>query len=655
MTSLTELEVSQPAEQRQEAELLTRPRGRGTFRRVFRRPSTAFAGIVIVVMFVVALTSEFLAPYDPAAKDFDAVLEGPSRAHLLGTDKFGADILSQLIAGTRVTLIVSLGSVGLAILIGVPFGLLLGYKGGWWDRLGARLMDISDALPGMLVAFAVIAILGRGLGNIVVAIGLVFCMSLARMTRAVTLVEREKEFVDAAKVSGLRAPTILFREILPNLVVPLTAQASIMLGSAIIVESTLSFLNIGIDGASWGGMLSDATEQLNQHPWMAFPPGVAIVVAVLSFNLVANGISDVMGGTSQGVMSRASRTATLTARKISDERSLPDEEMFEPGALLEVRGVTVGLHRADGGPVPIVENAWLSIRPGEVLGLLGESGSGKSMLARSMLGLLRPPTFLAGGSVLLDGEVISPRRESAMGSIRGRQIAAVFQNPASALSPVHTIGRQISEPLRLHFGLTRNEARARAVELLDRVGVEHPERRLDDYPHQFSGGMAQRVAIAMALAAEPKVLIADEATSALDVTTQAQVLDLLLELRDSTGMSILLITHDLGVVAETCDRAAVMYAGQIVEVGDVRSLFDRPRHPYTAALLEANPALDHHVVGRRPVIAGRVPPPGEWPAGCHFAGRCRFAAAECTSAPVAFVDGVRCVRTEALVQEVGVG
>jgi oligopeptide/dipeptide ABC transporter ATP-binding protein len=277
------------------------------------------------------------------------------------------------------------------------------------------------------------------------------------------------------------------------------------------------------------------------------------------------------------------------------------------------------------------------------------------MLARSMLGLLRTPTFLAAGTVLLNGEVISPRPESEMVSIRGRQIAAVFQNPASALSPVHTIGRQISEPLRIHFDLSRKAARERACELLDRVGVEHPQRRLDDYPHQFSGGMAQRVAIAMALAAEPKVLIADEATSALDVTTQAQVLDLLLTLRDSMGMSLLLITHDLGVVAETCDRAAVMYAGQIVEVDDVRTLFDRPRHPYTAALLEANPALDHHVVGRRPVIAGRVPPPGEWPSGCHFAGRCQYASEECSRAPVPFVEGVRCVRSGAFAKEVEVG
>lgn len=665
---MTMLESTASESARDEGASAVRRRGRGTVRRIFRRPSTAAAAAVIGLMVLVALTADLIAPYDPADKDFGAVLEGPSGRHWLGTDEFGHDILSQLIAGSRVTLIVSLGSVGLAMLIGVPFGLLIGYKGGWWDRLGSRAMDISDALPGLLVAFAVITILGRELQNVVIAIAIVFCMGLARMTRAVTLVEREKEFVDAARVSGLSAPTILFREILPNLVAPLTAQASIMLGSAIIIESTLSFLNIGIEEASWGGMLSAATEQLNQHPWMAFPPGVAIVVTVLSLNLVANGIGDVVGGSSQGVLRRRSagrallvRSAPATATSAAnttgdvagDVAGLPDG--FEPGGVVELRGVTIGLNRPHDGPVPIVENAWLSVRPGEVLGLLGESGSGKSMLARSMLGLLRQPTFLAGGAVLLDGEDLATKSDAEMQRIRGRRIAAVFQNPQSALSPVHTIGRQISEPLRIHLGMSRQQARRRAVELLDQVGVENPERRLDDYPHQFSGGMAQRVAIAMALAAEPAVLIADEATSALDVTTQAQVLDLLLELRDSMNMSILMITHDLGVVAETCDRAAVMYAGQIVEVGDVRTLFDRPRHPYTAALLEANPALDHHTVGRRPVIAGRVPPPGQWPSGCHFAGRCQHAADACREAPVPFVDGVRCVRPDVLRQEVSVG
>jgi ABC-type multidrug transport system fused ATPase/permease subunit len=223
-----------------------------------------------------------------------------------------------------------------------------------------------------------------------------------------------------------------------------------MLGSAIMIESTLSFLNIGIEEASWGGMLSAATEQLNQHPWMAFPPGVAIVVAVLSFNLVANGISDVVGGTSQGVMGSSSLPALGSPGEISDG-SQPDDETLEPGALVEVRGVTIGLHRADGGPVPIVENAWLSIRPGEVLGLLGESGSGKSMLARSMLGLLRQPTFLAGGTVLLDGEVISDRSDTEMQRSRTQDRRRVPEPVLRAVARPHhrpADQRTAAHPLR---------------------------------------------------------------------------------------------------------------------------------------------------------------------------------------------------------------
>jgi ABC-type dipeptide/oligopeptide/nickel transport system ATPase component/ABC-type dipeptide/oligopeptide/nickel transport system permease subunit len=580
--------------------------GRSVLRRVFRRGSTLCAAGFILVLLVCAVFAGLLAPFHPDETNYGAILEGPSIDHLLGTDQYGRDTLSRLIFGVRVTMAVSLGAVSLAILIGVSLGLLLGYRGGWWDRIGSRAMDVSDSLPGILVAFAVIAVLGRGLVNVVVAVALVFCMNLARMTRAVTLAEREKGYVDAAVVSGLRGPEIIFRQILPNLVVPLTAQASILLGTAIIIESTLSFLNIGVEAASWGGMLSSASSELTRTPFLAIPPGLAIVVSVLAFNVVANGISDVVGGTSVGVLSRPTPSSSVASTSTCSEEPALDRASFRPGSLLEVRGVTVEVARPDGS-VPIVEDAWLSIGNGEVLGLLGESGSGKSMLARSILGLLPPPTYLAAGSVSLDGQEIAHRNERQFREFRGSQIAAVFQNPSTALSPVHTVGRQLTEPLRIHLGMSRSQAWKRAGELLDQVGVEDPHGRLHNYPHEFSGGMAQRVAIAMALAADPKVLIADEATSALDVTTQAQVLDLLMELRASLDMSILMITHDLGVVAETCDRAAVMYAGQIVEVAEVEALFDAPQHPYTSALLASNPSLDHSTVGRRPVIGGTGP------------------------------------------------
>ncbi len=642
--------VADPAAQVSEQEV-TAARRTGTFGRIFRRPSAAVALAFVVLLVLVAVFAGPLAPFDPDDKNITSALEGPSGEHWLGTDDFGQDVLSRIMAGTRIALAVSLGSVAVAALIGVPYGLLLGYMGGWVDRIGSRVIDMSDALPGLLVALALIAAFGRGLWSVVFAIGIVFCMAIARLTRAVTLAERNKEYVDAARVSGLRPPEILFRQILPNLIAPLTAQASLMLGAAMIIETTLSFLDVGVEGVSWGGLISAGADELRRHPFLLVPPGAAVILSVLAFNFVANGISDVLAGTSLGSLrSKACPSAAQLEPSASHAKPLLADGSFRPDGVLEIRGVTVALPRPGQDPVPLVEHTWLSIERGEVLGLLGETGSGKSMLARAVLGLLPRPTYLSAGSVILDGAEISGLPERELRGVRGREISAVFQNPTTALSPVHTVCRQVSEPLRIHLGLSRSEARDRTVELLELVGVEDAASRIEDYPHQFSGGMAQRVAIAMALAAEPKLLIADEATSALDTTTQAQVLDLLLELRDSMNMAVLIITHDLGVVAETCDRVAVMYAGQIVEVNDVTSLFDTPRHPYTAALLQANPAADQASAGRRPTIAGRVPPPGEWPSGCHFANRCSFAQPACSEQPVLFVDGVRCLRSEELAQ-----
>ncbi|OLT31121.1 hypothetical protein BJF79_08985 [Actinomadura sp. CNU-125] len=622
-------------------------------RRAARRPLAFGAGAFLLLLVAAAAAAPLIAPHDPLAQNYDALLRGPSAEHLLGTDELGRDTLSRLLYGARVALLVAFGSVGVAMLIGVPLGLLLGYLGGWWDRIGSRAMDVSDALPGMLLGFAVIAVLGRGMGTLMLAIGLIFCMSFARMTRAVTLAEREKVYLDAARVAGLGTPEIMFRQVLPNLAGPLVVQAAVYMGAAIGVESALSFLGLGLEASepSWGGMLSVAATEQARQPFLPFPPGLAIVVTVLAFNFVSDGIGDALAG---GRTKPARRRKAVLAKAPVPKAVPADvaaEAGAEGGAVLEVRDVTVELERPGKEPVPLVQDARLTVGRAEMVGLVGESGSGKSMLARAVLGLLPPATRLAAGSVRLDGREIAGLPEKALRDVRGRGVSVVFQDPMTALSPVHTIGRQVTEPLRVHFGLSKAAARDRAAELLHRVGVENPKGRLDDYPHQFSGGMAQRVAIAIALAARPRLLIADEATSALDVTTQSQVIDLLLGLRDELDMAVLLITHDLGVVAESCDRAAVMYAGQIVETGPVRELFDRPRHPYTAALLAADPSGEAEA-DRLPTIPGGVPLAGEWPAGCRFANRCAFAREDCGTRPVPIVGDVRCLRAEELTLEV---
>ncbi len=289
--------------------------------------------------------------------------------------------------------------------------------------------------------------------------------------------------------------------------------------------------------------------------------------------------------------------------------------------ILSVRNLRTTF-RTDGGEFAAVDDVSFDIAPGEALGVVGESGSGKSVLALSILGLLPdPPARIAGGSIHFEGQELVGLSKNALRRHRGAAIGMIFQEPMTSLNPVFSIGNQIIEAIRTHEPLSERAARTRAIELLGRVGISSPERRLEQYPHQFSGGMRQRVMIAMALACNPRLLIADEPTTALDVTIQAQLLDLLSDLRRETGMAVLLITHNMGVIAEFADRVMVMYAGRIAEEGPVESIFDDPRHPYTRGLLGSTPTLLHDAP-RLQVIPGQLPALSAPPPGCRFAPRC---------------------------------
>jgi len=304
--------------------------------------------------------------------------------------------------------------------------------------------------------------------------------------------------------------------------------------------------------------------------------------------------------------------------------------------LLEINNLVTAFH-TPAGRVPAVDGVSLSIERGKTLGLVGESGCGKSVTAMSILRLVAAPGVIESGEILLrdaggSGLNLVTLPEPKLREVRGGRIGMIFQEPMTSLNPVFTIGDQIAEAVLLHRDVSRAEARGRALEMLELVRIADPRRRLDEYPHQLSGGMRQRVVIAMALACEPDLIIADEPTTALDVTIQAQILDLLADLRQRLGTAILLITHDLGVVAETCDDVAVMYAGRIVEQAPAAALFAKPRHPYTIGLLAARPERGRragqkagHAVGRLRTIPGMVPAPQHFPAGCRFHPRCAFA------------------------------
>ena len=300
--------------------------------------------------------------------------------------------------------------------------------------------------------------------------------------------------------------------------------------------------------------------------------------------------------------------------------------------LIEVKDLRTSFFTPDG-EVKAVDGVSLEIEEGKTLGLVGESGCGKSVTALSIMRLVpSPPGKVVGGEILYRGRDLLKLGGEAMRKIRGNEISMIFQEPMTSLNPVFTIGNQIGEAIRLHQGLGRKETRGKTIEMLRLVKIADPEQRIDDYPHQLSGGMRQRVMIAMALSCNPSLLIADEPTTALDVTIQAQILELMKELQQKLGMSLLLITHDLGVVAEQADEVAIMYAGKVVERAKAKEIFDRPLHPYTVGLLNSLPGAGNHKKKRLDAIPGMVPSPLELPGGCRFRDRCPKAAGICAEA-----------------------
>lgn len=286
----------------------------------------------------------------------------------------------------------------------------------------------------------------------------------------------------------------------------------------------------------------------------------------------------------------------------------------------------------DSNEVKAVDGVTFQVPKGKTLGIVGESGSGKSISALSILRLIEHPGKIIGGSIKYKGEELTEVKNARMRQIRGNEISMIFQEPMTSLNPTFTIGQQLRESYKIHEGLGKKDGTKRAIEMLELVGIPSPEKRVDQYPFELSGGMRQRVMIAMALACKPDLLIADEPTTALDVTIQAQILELIKELQEEIGMSVVMITHDLGVVAETCDYVAVMYAGKVVEFADINTLFENPKHPYTVGLLNSLPRHDKTQDELIP-IKGNVPAPDEMPSGCRFAPRCPFASDICNTLP----------------------
>ena len=622
-----------------------RSRWRSVLGSLIRDRWAALALVVLAIFILGAILAPWIAPADPDAQS-SLVFGGPSWQHLLGTDDRGRDVLSRLIYGGRASLGVGAAVVLLAALVAVPLGLVAGYRRGKADFLLMRVAEVGLSVPPLVLALAVASVLGAGLVNTTVALTIVFIPTLMRLVRGQALAVSVETFVEASRVIGTPGWRILLTRVLPSVASTLFVQGTIMLGGALLAEASLSFLGLGTKppNASWGGMLRGAYDAaLFTEPWLVLIPGIAIAVTVVAINKVGDALREGLGvsrGVVRGRRVRLGLTSVRRDRVSADDRA-PSPKRGRPAGpnqrpILEIRDLTVQLSdtTAADPAVKVVESVDITLRRGEILGLVGESGAGKSVTATAIMRLLSsPPLEVASGSILVDGVDVLKLSRAEMMKLRGPQIAMIFQDPMTSLDPAFTIGHHLAEAIRCHRKASRQVVHDRSVELLELVGITEPERRLRAYPHELSGGMRQRVMIAVALSCEPKLLIADEPTTALDVTVQAQILDLLKTLVAQLDMSLLIVTHDLGVIADVCDRVAVMYAGQIIEEAEVHTLFAHPQHPYTEGLLCSMPRLDQTTATMR-AIPGVVPALTNLPVGCRFAARCGYAVDSCQTGPI---------------------
>ena len=607
-------------------------------------------GIVLSFVAVLALITPLLPLTDPdvtnTANRFRRLF---SEDALLGSDHLGRDLLSRLLWGTRLSLAVGFASALIAATIGSAIGIVAGYYGGRTDNVIMRGVDMLMAFPYILLALAIVAALGPGLFNALIAVSVVNIPFFARNIRGVTVGIAHREFVDAARLSGLSDARIILSEILPNVLPVIVIAMSTTVGWMILETAGLSFLGLGSQPpqADLGSMLGEARSALITNPHTSIVPGFMILVIVMSINLLGDGVRDALDPRlKSGALSRP-MAATLVKRL----RPAPEAR---DAALLEVQDLETQFRVSDR-TYRAATGVTFHVEAGECLGIIGESGSGKSVTALSIMGLVAsPPGVITAGAARCNGEDLIGAPYKRLRSMRGRNIAYVFQDPLTTLHPLYRVGDQLIEAMRAHRHVNAQDARMKAIELLNAVRIPNPEERISNYPHELSGGMRQRVAIAMALVNDPDIIIADEPTTALDVTVQAQILSLLNDLRQTRGLAIIFITHDFGVVAQICDRVAVMYAGRIVEEGPTNAILRNPAHPYTARLMACVPELGR---GKRRLeaIPGLPPALDRLPPGCAFADRCNHAREDCRLGDIPLQRktsrAVRCLFPAALLTE----
>ncbi len=633
-----------------------------------RFPLSAWLSMAVLAIIVLAcLFAPLITQYTPIEQAVGTA--GPSAEHWFGQDSLGRDLFSRLLYGGRWSLTIGLGSTFLALCAGALIGSVAATSRKGVDETIMRVLDVVMAFPGIALAAVLVAAFGGSIPVLIVTIAFLYTPMVARVVRANVLAQYGEDYVAAEKVIGARTSHIVVKHVVANCAAPVLVFCTVMVADAIVLEASLSFIGAGVrpPDPSWGSVIADGKNMVLLGGWWATVfPGLLILLTVLSLNVLAEGLTDAMADPSlkktKKTPSALQAAQTAAAEETSNELILEDEaasvantpeliddfadpsvvkDALKPAAeptplethlkilaetersrsdrlvyegdaapLLEVRNLTIRFPERYGDTA-IVDNVSFTVRPNETMALVGESGCGKSLTSLAIMGLL-PKTAVVTGEILFDGVNVLELNNRERNKLRGHDMAMIYQDALSSLNPAMLIRAQFKQ-------LTKRGGTRTAEELLELVGLD-PVRTLASYPHELSGGQRQRVLIAMSLTRSPRLIVADEPTTALDVTVQAQVVDLLNDLREKLGFAMVFVSHDLALVASLAHKITVMYAGQVVESAPTSDLLVDPRHEYTQGLLGAVLSIEDEAP-RLHQIQGTVPSPGNFAAGDRFAER----------------------------------
>ncbi|HEV7709499.1 MAG TPA: dipeptide/oligopeptide/nickel ABC transporter permease/ATP-binding protein [Asanoa sp.] len=599
-----------------------------------RTPLGMSAAALLTVLVATAVLAPVLWGDRADAVDTSNILQGASSAHWAGTDALGRDIFFRVLVATRLSVLLALLSTALGVVTGLLLGaapMLLGARVG---RLVTGAVNIAVAFPGLLLALSFAVVFGVGASGAVLAIGFAIAPAFARLTGTLVASIAERDYIAAARIAGVGRFKVLVRHVLPNIGEPLVVNATVAAGGSLLAFAGLSYLGLGVQSPSydWGRLLGEGLNSLYVHPLAALVPGAAVVVAGLAFNLTGEAVARGIGQTTP--------LFAVARRRPEPTRAAPTPSVGD--VVLAVEGLRVSFPVARGRDVTPVRGLSFTVRRGEAVGVVGESGSGKSLTALAIAQLIEAPGQVRAERLEFAGEDLRHGPTRTQRRLLGTSLAMVFQDPMTSFNPTQRIGRQLAEVGEQHQGMSRRRALERAVDRLRAVRLPAPERRAHQFPHEFSGGMRQRAMIGMGLMGTPVLIVADEPTTALDVTVQRQVLALLEDVQATTAAALMLISHDITVVGQVCQRVLVMYAGRIVEDVATAELSTRARHPYTRALLAAVPHLRTDRDLPLAVIPGRPADPGEALVGCAFAPRCPYADDLCRREDPPLEGGVAC-------------